>query len=189
MRRDGRKVSGGEEVLVFLGGTMNGAVSGRLTGDIPGLDRAEQRTWEQFLDASQLLYAVLSRELVEAHQLPLGDLRLLIMLGRSPTGALRMGELADSLLVLPSRVTRQVRRLETHGLVARIPSAEDGRAVLAGITDRGREALAGAMVTYGQSIRGYFLRELSRPQRVALGESCRRIANGLRAPRPAGQIP
>ena len=96
---------------------MNGAVSGRSTGDIPGLDRVEQRTWEQFLDASQLLYAVLSRELVEAHQLPLGDLRLLIMLGRSPTGTLRMGELADSLLVLPSRVTRQVRRLETHGLV------------------------------------------------------------------------
>ena len=52
-----------------------------------------------------------------------------------------MGDLAEVLALLPSRVTRQIRRLEANGLVQRTTSPEDGRGVLAGITEVGREAV------------------------------------------------
>ena len=42
-----------------------------------------------------------------------------------------MGDLADGLMSLPSRVTRQIRRLEVQGLVRRGASPDDGRGVLA----------------------------------------------------------
>lgn len=169
-----------------MGVNVKASSAGRSSGDIPGLDLAEQRTWEQFLEASLLLRATVSKDLDAAHQLPLLDLRLLLFLERSGR-PLRMGELADSLLVPPSRITRQVRRLENARLVERVPSTDDGRAVLAAITVGGREALSKAVVTYGQSLRWHFLSRLSRPQLAAIGESCRRITGGLREPRPAGR--
>ena len=49
-----------------------------------------------------------------------------------------MGDLAEGLMSLPSRVTRQIRRLEVQGLVRRGASPDDGRGVLATITDDGR---------------------------------------------------
>ena len=68
-----------------------------------------------------------------------------------------MGDLAEQLLSLPSRVTRQIRRLEDAGLVRREASPEDGRGVLASITDQGRDVVAAAMVTYSEAVRQRFL--------------------------------
>ena len=92
-----------------------------------------------------------------------------------------MGDLADELMSLPSRVTRQIHRLETQNLVRACSSPEDGRGVLATITDEGREAAAAAMVTYGDGVRAHFLARLSRAQVAALGENCRRIGVGLKS--------
>ena len=110
-------------------------IAGRTAGDMPGLDIAEQRSWQNFLDSALRMYANLNRALVEAHQLTLNDVRLLDILDRSPTGSARMGDLAEGLMSLPSRVTRQIRRLEVAGLVRRGASPDDGRGVLATITD------------------------------------------------------
>ena len=124
-------------------------IAGRTAGDMPGLDIAEQRSWQNFLDSALRMYATLNRALVEAHHLTLNDVRLLDMLDKSPTGSERMGDLAEGLMSLPSRVTRQIRRLEVQGLVRRGASPDDGRGVLASITDDGREQVREAMVTYG----------------------------------------
>ena len=107
-------------------------------------------------------------------------MRLLDILDRSPTGSARMGDLAEGLMSLPSRVTRQIRRLEAQGLVRRGASPDDGRGVLATITDDGRLLVRQAMATYGQGVREHFLGKLSRPQIAAMGENCRRISVGLK---------
>ena len=159
---------------------MEGIIAGRTAGDMPGLDIAEQRAWENYLDSALRMYATLNRGLADTHKLGLVDVRLLELLDRSPTGSLRMGDLAEALLALPSRVTRQIRRLEGLGLVERTSSPEDGRGVLAAITDDGRETVAKAMVTYSEAVRLNFLSQLSRPQMAAMGESCRRIGSALR---------
>jgi len=165
---------------------MEGIIGGRTASTMPGLDIAEQRAWQHFLDAALRLHATLNRELVEGHGLTLNDVRLLDVLAESTTGSARMGDLADELTSLPSRVTRQIHRLETQGLVRRCSSPEDGRGVLATITDEGREALRAAVSTYGDGVRVHFLSRLSRPQTTAMGESCRRIGVALKSvPTPA----
>ncbi|MCV7283565.1 MarR family transcriptional regulator [Mycolicibacterium flavescens] len=159
---------------------MEGMIAGRTASDMPGLDIAEQRSWQNFLDSALRLYATLNRALVDAHHLTLNDVRLLDMLDKSPTGSARMGDLAEALMSLPSRVTRQIRRLELQGLVRRGASPDDGRGVLASITDDGRTAVREAMATYGEGVRAHFLGRLSRPQVAAMGENCRRISTALK---------
>src|SRR3954454_9999888 len=159
---------------------MEGMIAGRTASDMPGLDIAEQRSWQNFLDSALRMYATLNRSLVDAHHLTLNDVRLLDMLDKSATGSARMGDLAEGLMSLPSRVTRQIRRLECQGLVRRAASPDDGRGVLAAITEEGRVAVKGAMVTYSQCVKTHFLNQLSRPQVAALGENCRRINAALK---------
>lgn len=165
---------------------MEGIIGGRTASDTPGLDIAEQKAWQNFLDAALRLYATMNRSLVDDHGLTLNDVRLLDLLAKSPTGAARMGDVAEALMSLPSRVTRQIHRLERQGLVARGASPEDGRGVLATITPEGQRALAEALQTYGAAVRTHFLDQLSRPQVTAMGENCRRISAGLKTgARPA----
>jgi DNA-binding MarR family transcriptional regulator len=167
---------------------MEGIIAGRTASDMPGLDIAEQRSWQNFLDSALRLYATLNRSLVDAHHLSLNDVRLLDMLDKAPTGAARMGDLAEALMSLPSRVTRQIRRLELQGLVRREASPEDGRGVLAAITDDGRTAVRDAMRTYGEGVRVHFLGRLSRPQIAAMGENCRRISVALKTGAPPAKL-
>ena len=159
---------------------MEGLIAGRTASEMPGLDIAELRSWQNFLEAALRLSAALNRSLVDLHHLTLIDVRLLEMLTKSPNGSARMGDLAEGLLSLPSRITRQIRRLEGQGLVRREASPDDGRGVLATITDEGRAAVGRAMITYGQGVREHFLGQLSRPQVAAMGENCRRINAALK---------
>ena len=156
-------------------------IAGRTASEMPGLDIAEQRSWHNFLDAALRVYATLNRTLSEQHKLTLVDVRLLEILATSPRGAARMGDLAEQLLALPSRVTRQIRRLEEAGLVEREASPEDGRGVLAAITPRGRELVEEAIATYAKGVREHCLGPLTRPQMSALGENCRRVSAALKA--------
>ena len=155
---------------------------------MPGLDIAEQRAWENFLDAALRVYGSLNRTLTEAHKLNLVDVRLLEILDTSETGSARMGDLAEQLLSLPSRVTRQIRRLEDAGLVRREASPEDGRGVLASITGPGRAAVALAMETYSAAVRERVLGPLTRPQMAALGENCRRLSAAAKANGGNGKV-
>jgi DNA-binding MarR family transcriptional regulator len=160
---------------------MEGTIAGRTASAMPGLDIAEQRSWQNFLDSALRVYATLNKSLVEKHHLTLNDVRLLDLLDKSATGSARMGDLADELMSLPSRVTRQIHRLENQNLVRRCSSPDDGRGVLALITDDGRARLREAMTTYGMGVRTHFLGRLSRAQITAMGESCRRVGTALKA--------
>jgi DNA-binding MarR family transcriptional regulator len=170
---------------------MAALIAGRTASEMPGLDIAEQKSWQNFLDSTLRVYAMLNRRLTDAHQLSLFDVRVLDILDNSPAGCVRMGDLADALPSLPSRLTRQIRRLEGQGLVRREASRDDRRGVVAAITEDGREAARQAMVTYAQGVRTYFLGQLSRSQIAAMGENCRRISAALkpsdRASKAGGQ--
>ena len=117
----------------------------------------------------------------------LNDVRLLDVLDRSSTGSARMGDLAEELMSLPSRVTRQIHRLESQKLVPRCSSPDDGRGVLATITPEGKALLeAGDGRPTATACATHFLGRLSRTQIAAMGENCRRIGVGLRStPTPA----
>jgi DNA-binding MarR family transcriptional regulator len=62
----------------------------------------------------------------------------LVLLTFSSRGSLPLGKMGERLQVHPTSVTSIVDRLESAGLVVRRPHPEDGRAVLAEITRKGR---------------------------------------------------
>ncbi len=59
-------------------------------------------------------------------------------------GELPLGKIGQRLQVAPASVTNAVSRLECDELVRRRVNPDDGRGVLAAITERGRELALGA---------------------------------------------
>jgi len=57
-------------------------------------------------------------------------------------GAMRLGDLAESMRLDASTVSRHVHQLGENGLVRRDPDPADGRASIVDVTDDGRTALA-----------------------------------------------
>jgi len=146
---------------------------------LPGLDAMEQSCWQTFLESSTRLLETLNRRLMTAHRLTMFDFLVLDVLAKSRGRSARMGDLAQTLVVGPSRVTQQVQRLEADGLVRRSRSADDGRVVIASITRNGLMRVKPAAHTYGRQIRKHYLDQMSRNQMIAMGDSCRRISTPL----------
>jgi DNA-binding MarR family transcriptional regulator len=145
----------------------------------PALDETELRSWQHFLDAAMRLYILLNRKLMDVHKLTLFDVLLLETLAESGSRSARMGDLAHALMLTPSRVSQQIRRLESQGLVRRSTSSRDRRGVVATITHDGLARFRPALATYAQVVRSHYLDQLSRPQMAALGDSSRRINSGM----------
>jgi DNA-binding MarR family transcriptional regulator len=77
-------------------------------------------------------------DILRPHGLSFARYEALVLLTFSRAGALPLGKMGERLQVHPTSVTSIVNRLEAAGLVVRQQHPEDGRAVLARITDDGR---------------------------------------------------
>ena len=77
-------------------------------------------------------------EILKPHGLTFARYEALVLLTFSRAGALPLGKMGQRLQVHPTSVTSIVDRLERAGLVVRRRHPEDGRTVLAEITDAGR---------------------------------------------------
>lgn len=166
-------------------------VSGRSAGDLPGLDIAETRSWQNYLESALRFHATQSRRLRVEHQLSSVDLQVLDILHRTSTGAARMGDLAGTLELTPTHLTKRIRRLTARELVRREPSQEDRRGVLAVITDDGKALSIKATATYADGVQTHLIDPLTRPQVVAMEAHCRRIcaADQPGPRRPMDQLP
>jgi DNA-binding MarR family transcriptional regulator len=91
-------------------------------------------------------------------------------------GHLRMSDLADTVLLSPSGVSRLVDRLVGDGLLERRPCGADGRAVYAAITDRGRALLHEAELTYAGALRRMFVGQYTREEYERLAALLLRVA-------------
>ncbi len=160
---------------------MTGVHSNAASARSPEVVDDELGSWNDFIEAATHLYVALNRKLLEDHKLSLLDVTLLRTLANADQGSARMGELAQELALRPSRVSEQVRRLESEGLVSRTTSKRDRRGVVATITREGRARLQLALATYASGVRSLYLGPLSRQQMTALGDSARRIDWALRA--------
>ena len=74
----------------------------------------------------------------------------LVLLHFSRTGALPLGKMGERLQVHAASVTNAIDRLEAAGYARRSAHPTDGRAVLAEITERGREVVEQATVALGE---------------------------------------
>lgn len=158
---------------------MNETGDRRPTHHLPGLADAHLRCWERFLESSTLLLERLDRTLREAHNVALADFLVLDALARSANGSARMKDLARVAVLRPSRVTEQIGRLESQGLVRRIPSVDDGRSVITTLTRDGLATVRPVARTYTREIRKFYFDPLTRQQMISLGDACRRIGESL----------
>jgi DNA-binding MarR family transcriptional regulator len=147
--------------------------------DVKRLSPLELAAWRGFLRVHAALVRELDRELELEHGLPLTHYEVLLHLDNAPEHRLRMSELASSVLLSQSGITRLVDRLEREGLVERVPCPGDRRGLWAILTDAGRSRLAQARPTHLAGIRARFLDHLGDEDLRALSDVWERLRPGV----------
>jgi DNA-binding MarR family transcriptional regulator len=128
------------------------------------------RAWTRLLRAYASTTRLLSAELQESHGLSLNDYEALLVLARAEDGRLKRVELARSLLLTPSGITRLLQGLEDAGLVERASCASDLRVTYAQLTDAGRGKLEAASGGHIASIRALFDEHFANDEIDAIAE-------------------
>jgi len=147
------------------------------------LSERELAAWRGLLEAHSALVARLDSELERDHGLPLTNYEVLMYLGDADGGKLRMGELADRLLLSRSGITRLVDRLERQGLVERHRCEDDGRGFYATLTEAGRDKLRAARPDHLAGVRRHFLTRLAPEELDGLSRVWERLL--VQATRPS----
>jgi DNA-binding MarR family transcriptional regulator len=141
----------------------------RPTAQGPQLSSTELAAWRGFLRTHHEMIASLDRELERRHGLPLTSYEVLLQIADSPTGTLRMSDIAERVLLSRSGLTRLVDRLERDGLVRRRTCPSDLRGQNAELTERGREVFADARSTHLAGVRRHFLERFDENELETLG--------------------
>jgi DNA-binding MarR family transcriptional regulator len=136
----------------------------------------ELAAWRGLLATHSRLVHELDAELEREHGLPLSSYEVLMNLADAEGNHLRMGELADRLLLSKSGITRLADRLEKQGLIARRRCDDDGRGYFAELTESGRDLIAAARPGHLEAVRRRFLNRLEPSEIDELGRIWARFA-------------
>jgi MarR family transcriptional regulator, lower aerobic nicotinate degradation pathway regulator len=122
--------------------------SGPAGPSAPEAARGQLNTIDGLTQLAFVIHGMLESRAAE-HDLSVTQARLLgVLRDRTPT----MNQLARLLGLDKSSVSGLVDRAERRGLVVRVPSAEDKRAVLVGLTDQGRSLVSQAAARFGADL-------------------------------------
>src|ERR1700712_3020217 len=99
-----------------------------------------------------LLFDRLDDDLRREFDISLVEYEILVRLSERD-GQMRMAALADALAHSRSRVTHTLTRMEKAGLVRRSSSPDDGRGILATLTDKGSDLLERCAPTHVTGVR------------------------------------
>jgi DNA-binding MarR family transcriptional regulator len=147
--------------------------------EVTQLNDRELAAWRGFLQLHATLVRELDRELEEAHGLPLTHYEVLIRLYLAPDNRMRMSDLASSVLLSQSGVTRLVDRLEQAGHVVRRQCEDDRRVLYAHLTERGHARLLEARPTHLAGVRARFLSHFDDAELDELATSWERVKPGI----------
>jgi DNA-binding MarR family transcriptional regulator len=151
------------------------------------IERAGQTWEERFGPASAMRAAtsvfrvqqiLLARfdGVLKPHGLTFARYEVLVLLTFSRSGELPLKVIGSRLMVHPTSVTNAIDRLVAAGYVDRRPNPNDGRGVLAGITDAGRAVVATA--TAELTSLEFGLGDLSEIDRAELFDVLKRVRLG-----------
>ena len=142
---------------------------------------ADQQThlqmWRSFLEAHSTVVKHLERRMQEQHGLPLAWWDVLLQLADGPEGRLRMGELAESVLLTRSGITRLVDRMIAAGLVDREPCPGERRGYFAVITQNGKDTIEQVGPDHSKDAREVILGHISQEEAALLGQVVSRVLN------------
>ena len=124
------------------------------------LSHDEQQAWRATVHLSQLLMRQLDRDL-NAHGLNGRDYEILVQLSEAPDHRMRMTELADATSQSRSRLSHQISRMESRGLVRRDDCEGDKRGTFAVLTTEGLAAIQRVAPDHVENVRRHFIDRLS----------------------------
>jgi DNA-binding MarR family transcriptional regulator len=133
------------------------------------LSPTELRAWRGMLRVHSRLVKALDAQLEHDHALPLTSYEVLLRLGDAEGQRMRMCDLADSILLSRSGLTRLVDRLEREGLLVRVACDDDARGSYAKLTPDGRAKLDASRATHLDGVRSLFIDHISDEELETLG--------------------
>ncbi|MEA2372279.1 MAG: hypothetical protein QOH12_2673 [Solirubrobacteraceae bacterium] len=142
------------------------------------LSTRELGAWRGLLRVHASLVKALDAELEQTHRLQLTSYEVLLYLDGEPDGRMRMCDLAESVLLSRSGLTRLIDRLEREGLVARHSCQQDARGAYAGLTEAGRARLAAVRPTHLAGVRAHFLAHFTEQEMDQLAGYWERVLPG-----------
>ena len=154
------------------------------------LDETQLRAYFALMDVAGLLRHKVEQQLRAAANLTYVQFKVLARIGLdSPTGSLRMTELADEVVYSRSGLTYQASQMEKAGWVERGPSPDDDRGVTLTITDPGRERLAQALPGHVEVLREVLFATLTDDDVSALAALLEPVLDRMRAAPPRSATP
>jgi DNA-binding MarR family transcriptional regulator len=151
------------------------------------LDTGQQRSWRALVMGTTLLFDRLDDDLRREHDISLVEYEILVRLSERH-GQMRMAALADALAHSRSRVTHTVTRMEKAGLVQRSSSPDDGRGILATLTDKGHDLLVRSAPTHVAGVRAHLVDLAADDDFAALGRVMDAVADNLVSAHPEMEI-
>lgn len=124
-------------------------------------DAERLAAWRALLEAHAAVTDLLERELEQERGLALSKFEVLLKLAEAPGGRMRMLELAQSVLLSKSGLSRLVDRMEDAELVRRERCPSDRRGAYAVLTPQGRAQLRRAAPVHLRGIQEHFARHLA----------------------------
>lgn len=126
--------------------------------------------WRSFIEAHSSIMRTLEQAMQEEHGVPLTWFDVLLHLEEAPEGRLRLGELAQSVILTRSGITRLVDRMVKAGMIRREPCPDDRRGHFAVITQKGKDTIERVGPGHSQKAQEIFLSHVS-PQEAVLMRS------------------
>ncbi|MFC4786920.1 MarR family winged helix-turn-helix transcriptional regulator [Nocardioides sp. MAHUQ-72] len=152
------------------------------------LDTDQQRSWRALVLGTTLLFDRLDDDLRRAFDLSMVEYEILVRLSEREGRQMRMAQLADALAHSRSRVTHTIARMEHAGLVERCTSPEDGRGILARMTERGWELLVRVAPVHVNGVRDHLVDLVSPEDFAAVGRVMNAVADHLVSAHPEMEI-
>jgi DNA-binding MarR family transcriptional regulator len=154
----------------------------------PVLTEEQQETWFAYMRVLLRITYEMNSQLQRDSDLSMPDFDVLNALADSPDGRLQLTALATRLGWERSRLSHHLQRMSDRGLVQRTPSATDGRATDALLTDAGRAAVQAAAGPHAVFVRTMFFDGLDpallAPLRTALEQVHEQVVTHGTLPRP-----
>lgn len=154
---------------------MSNAVSAQRVEPRAASQTPEVQAWAKLLRAHAALTRRFSADLQATHGLTLNAYEVLLHLAHAPERRMRRVDLAGSVLLTASGITRLLDGLERAGYVDRAADENDARVTYAVLTDEGYEKLRDAAPTHVGGIRELFGDRFSRDELEALAELLDRL--------------
>jgi DNA-binding MarR family transcriptional regulator len=124
--------------------------------------------WTRFLQVTHRLEHHIDRRLQEQHGITHTQYEILLRLADSDERAMRMSDLADSIVTAKSAVTYQINKLSEMGLVSRKKCGRDNRGIWVHLTEDGSARLEQAAPCILSLVRELFLDAISCDQAAEL---------------------